>query len=65
MASPDNLRLAITWLHQAITDHQHPQAKATLSACLSNMMKVQAADHAAAGKYQATRNAVAQRLTGR
>lgn len=46
MASPDSLRLAITAIHQAIQDHDDPQAKATLATCLQNMLKVQATDHA-------------------
>ncbi len=45
IASPDSLRAAITALYQAIADHQDPQAKATLTSCLQNMLKVQASDH--------------------
>lgn len=50
MASPDSLRAAITALYAAIADHQDPQAKATLSTCLQNMLKVQAQDHQNAGQ---------------
>ena len=46
MATPDALRQAITSLHQAIAEHQDPQAKATLGTCLQNMLKVQANDYA-------------------
>ncbi len=42
---PDSLFRAIQDLHQAIADHQDPQAKATLATCLQNMLKVQAQDH--------------------
>jgi hypothetical protein len=65
VASPDSLRVAITALHQAIVDHQDPQAKATLTTCLSNMMRVQAQDHQAVGQAQAMRQAAAKRILGR
>lgn len=47
MATPDSLRTAITALHQAISEHEDPQSKATLATCLQNMLKVQAQDYAA------------------
>ena len=52
MASPDSLRMAITAIHQAIVDHQDPQAKATLATCLQNMLKVQQNDYQQASQQQ-------------
>ena len=37
--------MAIEALHQAIADHQDPQAKATLTTCLAQMLKVQQNDY--------------------
>jgi hypothetical protein len=42
MASPDSLRMAIQALHAAISEHSSAQGKATLAACLAQMMSVQA-----------------------
>ncbi len=58
--SPDSLFVAIQALHQAIADHQDPQAKATLATCLQNMLKVQAQDH-----QQAAQGGPQQALLGR
>lgn len=60
MATPDSLRVAITALHQAIADHQDPQAKATLGTCLQNMLKVQANDAQQAQQPQARQPLIAQ-----
>ena len=46
----------------AIAEHKDPQAKATLATCLSNMMKVQAQDHASASQVQGAAQQVAQSL---
>jgi len=62
MASPDSLRAAITALYAAIADHQDPQAKATLSTCLQNMLKVQAQDHQNASQMQGAAQQVASAL---
>lgn len=62
MATPDALRQAITYLHQAIADHQDPQAKATLGTCLQNMLKVQAQDYAAHSQTQTAAQTVASSL---
>ena len=62
MATPDSLRQAITSLHQAIAEHQDPQAKATLATCLSNMLKVQQQDYAQHGQTQTAAQTVASSL---
>ena len=62
MATPDNLRQAITSLHQAIADHQDPQAKATLATCLKDMLKVQANDYAQHDQNQSAAQTVASSL---
>ena len=62
MATPDVLRQAITLLHQAIAEHQDPQAKATLGTCLQNMLKVQANDYAQHANTQSAAQTVSQNM---
>lgn len=62
MASPDSLVAAINALYSAIADHKDPQAKATLSTCLQNMLKVQANDHQQAQQVGGAAQQVAQAL---
>lgn len=65
MASPDSLRVAIESLHQAIADHDDPAAKATLTTCLAQMLKVQQNDYQQAQQLSSNPRAqVMQQMAG-